>query len=296
MSSTLKYTVDNVNEKIKIREYLKKNLDISSRFIKKASLDKKISVNGNVVKMNYMIENGDRIEIDLSRDESQNIVPEKIDLSIVYEDDDVIVVNKPHGMIVHPTKSYQSGTLANGLLYYFKEKGDNCIVRLVNRLDMDTSGLVLIAKNQFAHMALSRDMKLESFKKGYKAVIMGNMDEESGTIDLPIYKSEDGIRRIIDEKGQRSITHYSVERHFKNADLVKLNLETGRTHQIRVHLSSIGHPIYGDTLYGGDSELMSRQALHAYSLQFPHPRDGRIIKLEIDIPEDIKNLIHKLEN
>ncbi|MDD3223829.1 MAG: RluA family pseudouridine synthase [Clostridium sp.] len=296
MSSILKYTVDNLDKKVKIREYLKKSLDISSRFIKKASMDKKISVNGSTVKMNFMIENGDKIEINLSRDESQNIVPEKIDLSIVYEDDYVIVVNKPHGMIVHPTKNYQSGTLANGLLYYFKEKGENCIVRLVNRLDMDTSGLVLIAKNQFAHMALSRDMKLESFKKGYKAVVMGNMDKEAGTIDLPIYKSDDGIKRIIDERGQRSITHYSVEKHLKNADLVKLNLETGRTHQIRVHLSSIGHPICGDTLYGGDSQLMTRQALHAYSLQFPHPKDGRIIKLEIDIPDDIKNLIKKLED
>jgi 23S rRNA pseudouridine1911/1915/1917 synthase len=246
--------------------------------------------------MNYVLRLGNKVEIDTFRDENQNIIPEKMDISVVYEDQDLIVVNKPAGIVVHPTKSYTGGTLANGLLYYFKEKGEKCIVRLVSRLDMDTSGLILVAKNQFAHMSLARDMKLDSFKKGYMALVKGNLKEKVGTIDKPIYRTEEDIRRIIDDRGQRSITHYEVIESFTEGDLIKLQLETGRTHQIRVHLNSIGHPILGDTLYGGEgNNIIKRQALHAYKLSFPHPRDGKIVELEIDLPKDIKELIEKLK-
>lgn len=296
MDSKLEYCVKDEASGTKIREYLKNKLNISSRFIKKAAIERRIFVNGFTVKMNYILRPNDKIQLELHREETQDIVPEKMDLSIVYEDEDVVVVNKPPGIVVHPTKRYQEGTLANGLLYYFKEKGENCIVRLVNRLDMDTSGLVLIAKNQFAHMALARDMKLESFKKGYIAATMGNLEKNVGTIDLPVYRTGgDNINRVIDERGKKSITHYEVEESFHSGDLLKLELETGRTHQIRVHLSSIGHPIYGDTLYGGDNNLITRQALHAYKLSFPHPRTGKVIQLEIDIPKDIKDLIIELK-
>ncbi len=296
MNNKLKYFIKDEGSGTKIREYLKIKLNISSRFIKKAALERRIWVNGIPVKMNYILKSEDTIEIDLHRAETQNIVPEKMDLSIVYEDDDVVVVNKQPGIVVHPTKRYQEGTLANGLLYYFKEKGEDCIVRLVNRLDMDTSGLVLIAKNQFAHMSLARDMKLDSFKKGYIAVAMGNLEKKKGTIDLPIYRTGgDSINRVIDERGQKSITHYEVEESLNSGDIIKLELETGRTHQIRVHLSAIGHPIYGDTLYGGDNKIIKRQALHAYKLSFPHPRTGNVVELEINIPKDIKDLITELK-
>ena len=224
-----------------------------------------------------------------------------MDIDIVYEDEDILVVNKIPFMVVHPTKSYQSGTLANGVINYFNESNQNCIVRLVSRLDMNTSGLIIIAKNQFSHGMLSKEMSENKVGKRYLAIVHGHLKEKSGTIDLPIYRPEGiemGTRRVIDERGQRSITHYKVVESFGDSDLVECKLETGRTHQIRVHLSHLGHPIYGDVLYGnGDEEmdLIKRQALHAYRLDFASPRTGEILSLKADLPDDMKELIEKLK-
>lgn len=297
MNSNLIYKITENEKGIKLGEYLRKNAKLSGRLIKGAAIEGRIKVNEIITKLNYVLKIGDMISFKVEKEESQNIEPEKIDLDIRYEDEDLIIINKMPGMVVHPTKSYPSGTLANGLLYYFKEKGENCIVRLVSRLDMDTSGLIIVAKNQFSHMALARDMQSENFKKSYKAVVHGNLKEGEGTIDLPIYRTGDGsIKRIVDERGQRSITHFKVLESYNNAELLELTLETGRTHQIRVHLSHLGYPIYGDTLYGleEDKALISRQALHAYKLSLPHPRSGEILNLEGELPEDIKELITKI--
>ena len=276
-------------------------MGLSTRLIRSASIDKRIFVNDIPVKMNRVINEGEVIKIDLAKDESQDIAPEKMDIEIIYEDEDILVVNKKPFMVVHPTKSYQSGTLANGVINYFMESGQNCIVRLVSRLDMNTSGLIIIAKNQFSHGMLSKEMTENKVTKRYLAVVHGILENEEGTIDRPIYRPEGidfGIMRIVDERGQRSITHYKVIEKYENASLVECTLETGRTHQIRVHLSSIGHPIYGDSLYGsGDEEqdLISRQALHAYSLDFRSPRTGEILSLKSNLPEDIKTLIEKIK-
>jgi 23S rRNA pseudouridine1911/1915/1917 synthase len=302
MDNKLTYVVgENINE-VKLRDYLKFTENLSSRFIKSSGISGKISVNNKVAKLNHRINSNDKIEIDMKKDEHQNIEPEKMELEVVYEDVDLIVINKRPGMVVHPTRGYPFGTLANGVLYYFKEKGEKCIVRLVSRLDMDTSGLIIIAKNQFSHMALARDMKEKdlqgkTFEKSYMAIVHGNMKYKSGTIDLPIGKpDEESIKREVCEDGQRSITHYEVIDSFKNADLVKVTLETGRTHQIRVHLSHIGHPIYGDSLYGtSESHYIERQALHAYKLIIPHPRTGEELILMTELPEDMKELEHKLK-
>jgi len=299
--SILEKQVTNIEKGTKIREYLKRELGLSTRLIRSASIGKRIFVNDEVVKMNRVLNLGEIIKIDLAKDESQDIAPEKMDIDIVYEDEDILVVNKKPFMVVHPTKSYQSGTLANGVINYFMESDQNCIVRLVSRLDMNTSGLIIIAKNQFSHGMLSKEMSENKVGKKYLAIVHGVMKEKQGTIDLPIYKPEgieNGIKRIIDERGQRSITHYEVIEEFKNSSLIECKLETGRTHQIRVHLSSLGHPIYGDTLYGfGDEEmdLIKRQALHAYGLNFKSPRSGEILSLRSELPDDMKELISKLK-
>lgn len=299
--SILEKKVTNIEEGTKIREYLKTELGLSTRLIRSASINKKIFVNNQVVKMNRVLTSGETIKIDLEKNESQDIAPEKMDIDIVYEDDDILVVNKKPYMVVHPTKSYQSGTLANGVINYFMESKQNCIVRLVSRLDMNTSGLIIIAKNQFSHGMLSKEMSENRVEKRYLAIVHGILKEKQGTIDQPIYKPEgieNGTRRIVDGRGQRSITHYKVVEEFNDASLVECKLETGRTHQIRVHLNHLGHPIYGDTLYGyGEEEedLIKRQALHAYGLNFKSPRTGEELSLRADIPKDMKELITKLK-
>ena len=299
--STLEKKVEEKYDGIVIREFLKEELELSSRLIRRAAIEKRIFVNKEVVRMRKVLHIGDIVEVKLERVESQDIIPEKMNLNIVYEDDDILVLNKPPYTVVHPTRGYPTGTLANGILYYFNETNQNCIVRLVSRLDMDTSGLIIIAKNQYAHMALSKEMQLNHLEKRYLAVVHGHLEEEEGTIDLPIFKPENEesiFKRIIDERGQRSITHYKVIKKFENADLVECLLETGRTHQIRVHLSHIGHPIYGDSLYGDgedEKELIPRQALHAYGLDFKSPRTKEQLSLRAELPEDILNLIEKLK-
>ena len=298
--STLEKKVEEKYDGIVIREFLKEELELSSRLIRRAAIEKRIFVNKEAVRMRKVLHTGDIVGVKLERVESQNIIPEKMELNIVYEDEDILVLNKPPYTVVHPTRGYPTGTLANGVLYYFNETNQNCIVRLVSRLDMDTSGLIIIAKNQYAHMALSKEMQLNHLEKRYLAVVHGHLQKEEGTIDLPIFKPEDEesiFKRIIDERGQRSITHYKVVKKFKDATLVECLLETGRTHQIRVHLSHIGHPIYGDTLYGygeEEKELIPRQALHAYGLDFKSPRTKEKLSLRAELPEDILNLINKL--
>ncbi|MCJ7690488.1 MAG: RluA family pseudouridine synthase [Clostridiaceae bacterium] len=307
MTNKLTYMVKPDVKEVKLRDYLKYTENLSSRFLKSSGISGKISVNGKVAKLNHRISTNDKIEIDMKKNEHQNIEPEKMDLDVIYDDVDLIVINKKPGIVVHPTKGFPFGTLANGVSYYFKERNEKCIVRLVSRLDMDTSGLIIIAKNQFSHMALARDMQSshkqaddmegKTFEKSYMTIVHGNMENKSGTIDLPIGKPDpESINRKVFEGGQRSVTHYEVIESFKNGDLVKATLETGRTHQIRIHFSHLGHPIYGDSLYGTSEEsYIERQALHAYKLIIPHPRTGEELILQSELPEDMKKLISKLE-
>lgn len=298
MSNIITYKINENQNNMKLKDYLKGVARFSSRLTRKAAREERIKVNNKVAMLSFILSTHDKIDVELNKQESQNIEPEKMDLDIVYEDIDLLIVNKAPGIVVHPTKNYPYGTLANGLLYYFKETNQDCIVRLVSRLDRDTSGLILIGKNQFSHMSLARDMHSEDFEKSYLALIHGHMSADNGTIDDRISEpSEDSIKREVNEAGKLSVTHYIVLEKYKNGELLKLTLETGRTHQIRVHLSNLGCPIYGDSLYGttGDEVYIKRQALHAYKLAFPHPRTGDKISLETKIPEDMELLSENLK-
>ncbi|HCO74599.1 MAG TPA: RluA family pseudouridine synthase [Clostridium sp.] len=284
---------------MKIRDYMKENLNLSGRFIRGSAMDRRLRVNGKEVKLNYKLQEDDVIEVTVNAEESQNIEGEDLNIKVIYEDDDLLIVDKPPFMVVHPTKSHPMGTLANGVIHHFRSNNDNSIVRLVSRLDRDTSGLIMIAKNQFSHMNLAKSMEKNLIKKSYLAIIHGNLENQEGTIDLPIGRpTDETIKRAVLEDGQRSITHYKIKESYKEGTLVELVLETGRTHQIRVHLSYVGCPIYGEQLYSdfNDEELISRQALHAYALTLPHPRSGEILNFESTLPEDMTKLIHNLQS
>ncbi len=297
MNNSLIYIVDKIGEGKKLRFYLKECKDLSSRFIRHSAENHNIFVNDRVELLNYKLKLEDKVEIFLDKDEKQEIEANEMELDIIYEDQDFIIVNKPPNLVMHPTKSHLNGTLANGLIYHYRKKGENTIVRLVNRLDMDTSGLVISAKNQFTHSYFSNMMKTEDFIKKYIALCHGTFKDKTGIIDLPIFReNDDVIKRVVDERGKSSITKYEVIEEFKDASLLEVMLLTGRTHQIRVHLSHLGHPIYGDKLYGesDDLDIIKRQALHAYFLSFLHPKTGKIMEFKGQLPCDINEAMKKI--
>ncbi|EGT5399719.1 RluA family pseudouridine synthase [Clostridioides difficile] len=282
-------------EEMTLKEVLLDKLNFSVRSLSKMKKEKSVLVNGVYKKPSLKVYSGDLIEVKID-EEKANFEPQDLNLQIIYDDFDIIMVNKPPFMVVHPTKSHYDKTIANGISYYIDNQKENVKIRFVNRLDMNTSGLVIVAKNAYAHHTLSTAMSENKVEKKYITVVDGIIKENEGTIDEPIYRStEDSIKRIIDERGQSSVTHYKVIERLENATVLEVSLETGRTHQIRVHMAHIGHGIIGDELYGYvDEELINRQALHAYKLEFEQPRTKEKLKFKADIPEDMKELISKL--
>ncbi|HCQ6372665.1 TPA: RluA family pseudouridine synthase [Clostridioides difficile] len=282
-------------EEMTLKEVLLDKLNFSVRSLSKMKREKSVLVNGVYKKPSLKVYSGDLIEVKID-EEKANFEPQDLNLQIIYDDFDIIMANKPPFMVVHPTKSHYDKTIANGISYYIDNQKENVKIRFVNRLDMNTSGLVIVAKNAYAHHTLSTAMSENKVEKKYITVVDGIIKENEGTIDEPIYRpTEDSIKRIIDERGQLSVTHYKVIERLENATVLEVSLETGRTHQIRVHMAHIGHGIIGDELYGYvDEELINRQALHAYKLEFEQPRTKEKLKFKADIPEDMKELISKL--
>lgn len=271
-------------KEIKINEYLKE-CGVSSRLIRKSVNSGNIFLNGKNVKTNKKLKLKDIVSLRFE-DEEPNGKIENKNLDILYEDDDLILINKEPFMVTHTAKDDSEGTLLNYLCGYFKDNNIRRKVRFINRLDRDTSGIVVVSKNSFAQDKISSEFK-DSVEKKYLAICEGTFEEKEGIIDAPIAKSEDNIKREVNYViGKKSITSYKVLEEYKNMSLVMLTLLTGRTHQIRVHLSYIGHPILGDSLYGKDSKFINRQALHSYSLKFKLPRNNREIEIFAKVPRD----------
>jgi 23S rRNA pseudouridine1911/1915/1917 synthase len=278
-----------------LKKILLDKLNMSVRFINKMKKDRNILVNSKYQTLSYETKIGDLIQIKID-EESNHFEPQDLNIQVLYEDFDIMMISKPPYMVVHPTKSHIDKTIANGIMFYLKDKSEEPRIRFVNRLDMNTSGLLIVAKNAYAHHLLSQDMKENKVTKKYIAIVKGVIKEDSGTIDQPIYREEDSIKRVVDERGQKSVSHFKVIERLENSTIVEVLLETGRTHQIRVHLSHLGYPIIGDEIYGYvDEELIKRQALHAYKLDFNQPRTKEILNLKAELPDDMKELIEKLK-
>ena len=286
------YTIEENNKTIK--QILKERLFISDRlltFLKKNSLI--LYNNDKITNLNILARLNSTVTVDLNFEEdNNNIVPIKMDLKIIYEDEALLIIDKPAGIPVHPSILHYTNSLSNGVKYYFDSINLKKKIRPVNRLDRNTSGIVIFAKNQYIQECLIHQMQTKEFKKTYLAVVEGHLKKLNGTIDAPITRKENSIiERCVAENGEKS--HYKVlKQNFeKNYDIVECLLETGRTHQIRVHLSYIGHPLIGDTLYGNNSKYISRQALHAYKVEFIHPITNKLTQFTSDLPKDFVSFI-----
>ena len=318
------FSVQAGQEPLRIDKYLMNFVENATRTkIQAAAKDGSIRVNGQVVKSNYKVRPHDEIKVLFEYPPTENLLlPENIDLNIVFEDDDIVVVNKPAGMVVHPGHGNQTGTLINGLIYHFDNLPNNSSNRpgLVHRIDKDTSGLLVVAKNDNAMTKLSKQFANKTSKREYVALVWGNLKEDEGTINQIIGRNpKNRLQNIVfnDEDshlGKPAITHYKVLKRFGYVSLISCRLETGRTHQIRVHLKFIGHTLFNDERYGGNLilkgttftkykqfvencfKVLPRQALHAKSLGFIHPTSNKFMEFESEMPEDIRICVDKWSN
>ena len=285
-----KYIVNDLTKYSNVRQVLKNEFKVSNRLITKLKQNKSILLNDKATYLDKSLVLGDIVKCTIDfEEESENIIPIKMDLNILYEDDYILAVDKPCNMAVHPSILHYTNSLSNGVKFYFEEIGLKRKIRPVNRLDRDTTGIVIFAKNEYIQECLSKQMQNGMFYKEYIAILEGILEEKEGTINAPISRKEGSIiERSIDKNGINAITHYSVIKEENNLSLVKFVLETGRTHQIRLHCKYIGHSILGDTLYGNPSDLINRQALHCHKICFIHPITHKKIEIISEIPKDMK--------
>lgn len=274
--------------------------DYSRSQIQQWIKEQHVSIDGKIIKANYKVSAGDKVLIEIPEPEELNLVPENLDLDIVYEDNDVVVVNKPQGMVVHPSAGHPNGTLVNGLLYQIKNLSTiNDVFRpgIVHRIDKDTSGLLMVAKNDRAHEALAKQLKDKTSLRKYVALVHGEIPHEKGRIEAPIGRSKVNRKmQAVIEDGKSAVTHFEVLERFEGYTLIELQLETGRTHQIRVHMQYIGYPVAGDPLYGPKKTLKGNgQFLHAKLLGFQHPTSGEMMVFEAPLPEIFKKTLKQLK-
>lgn len=292
MKSYLKYTITEENQGLAVEDYLKQVLQISGRKIQKLTRLKGIQLNGKKVFLQKKVKTGDVLRVLNLEDLSYGVEPEEGQIDILYEDEYLIVLNKPAGKLVHPAGMTESGTLANYLAYYYQQSGVVNTIRPLHRLDRDTSGCVAFAKGSAAQTKMEELLAAGEIKRTYLAIVEGHVEPSSGTITSPIaVHPTKPNRRIVDENGLEAITHYRTLKTLEKCTLLELKLETGRTHQIRVHLAALGHPVLGDGMYGRRSSFIPRQALHAAMLTFTHPLRPKTVCVEARIPEDISKCI-----
>lgn len=291
LEELIRFTADEADAGHTVRDVLQKRYGVSRRLLIRAKFKGRITRNGLLVFVNERLQAGDEIAVMVEEDAEETVAPEDMPLVIRYEDDDLMVMAKPAGLVIHPTGNHASGTLANGVIAYWKRKGERRRFRAVNRLDKDTSGLLIVAKNQWAHEQFSRMQQERTLHRTYQAIAEGEVQADEGTLDGPIGLAEDSfITRQVRPDGQAAITHYRVLVRGKGMSHVEVKLDTGRTHQIRVHMSHLGHPLAGDDLYGGSRAYIGRQALHAVRLSFVHPRSGLAMDFTEPLPADMQQL------
>ena len=292
-----------VNPGLRIDKYLSEQMTSYSRsHIQKLLKDQCVQVNNLPVKVNYKLRTGDKIKVCLPEPETLNVEPENIPLDILYEDQDLLVVNKPKGMVVHPAAGHYSGTLVNALMYHCKDQlsGINGILRpgIVHRIDMDTTGTLVVCKNDISHQSLAEQLKEHSITRRYRAIVHGRLKED-GTVNAPIGRHPTDRKKmsIHAKNGKPAITHYRILKQYKEYTYIECQLETGRTHQIRVHMASIGHPLLGDQIYGPSKvpyKNLQGQTLHAMILGFLHPTTQKYMEFEAPLPEYFQHLLDVL--
>ncbi|KKB74811.1 MULTISPECIES: RluA family pseudouridine synthase [Bacillus] len=287
----LTFLADSRHDGVHLFTFLKRETKASKPVIQYWTVNQKIKINHKAVSDNVRLKKGDRIDIDLREEEDSGVIPEYGELSVLFEDEHMLIVNKPPGMATHPNEKGQTGTLSNLVAFYDQTYGAERKIRHVHRLDKDTSGAVVFAKHRLAHALLDEQLQRKELARTYIAIAEGAFKNKKGTIANPIGRDRyHPVRRRVSPTGQPAVTHYEVKGYRPKYDvsLCELRLETGRTHQIRVHLSHIGHPISGDALYGGSTGLLKRQALHAAEISVTHPISGERLTVKAPLPDDLK--------
>lgn len=301
MINNFSFIADTAGERIDA--LLARNVENLSRSAAQRLLEQgDVLVNGSAVRKNYKSTVGDEVRVSLPQAEEVELVAQDIPLDVVFEDDDVIVVNKPRGMVVHPAPGHSDGTLVNALLYHCGESlsgiGGEKRPGIVHRIDMDTSGLLIVAKNDFAHRFLSEQLSDHSLSRVYEAIVYGRIREDSGTVNAPIGRHPVDRKRmaIVERGGREAVTHYEVIARYNGFTHIRCRLETGRTHQIRVHMEKLGHPLLGDMVYGRKraGKGLEGQCLHARELRFIHPRSNEEVHLQTELPEYFQTVLARL--